>query len=133
MASVSDLDRVLARFEDERQARCRKAAVLKQKRDNVLVYLELLAIPPTQLNTNAAKRRAQHILFPIKDYSLELFVLCALATNQRTLARVKWTRDEVTAVLRWWDQAEQPLTELKAIWQSLEISIQCTKMRLICC
>ena len=95
MALVSDLDRVLARFEDKRQARCRKAAVLKQKRDNVLVYLELLAIPPTQLNTNAAKRRAQHILFLIKDYSLELFVLYALTTNQRTLTRVKWTRDKV--------------------------------------
>jgi hypothetical protein len=97
MEHQSDLEKVLERLEDERKALLRRSVILDRKRENITRYLELLVVGPAY--GNAAKRRAQNMLRPIQKLSIELFVLCALATTQQLLGTVKWTRDEIDAVL----------------------------------
>lgn len=113
MESKSELEKVIRHLEHERKALLRTSFVLARKRDNITRYLEILAVRPA--HGNAAKRRAQNMLGPIKERSVDLFVLCALATTQQILGTVKWMRDEIDAVLQWWEKEEQPLASLRSI------------------
>lgn len=117
MESKSELEKVIRHLEHERKALLRTSFVLARKRDNVTRYLEILAVRPA--HGNAAKRRAQNMLGPIKERSVDLFVLCALATTQQMLGTVKWMRDEIDAVLQWWEKEEQPLASLRSIRRQL--------------
>lgn len=112
----TDLDKVIHRLETERLLLLRSNVVLQQKRNNIVKYLELLHTSATQLGSNTTKKRAKIIVFHLKEHSLELFVLCALATNQQMLGTVRWTQDELDVVMQWWDLAEQPLAGLHRIW-----------------
>lgn len=115
---TAELKKVIQRLEHERKSLLRTPFVLSRKRDNVVNYLEILALPRPR--NNRPKSRAQQALRHLKECSIDLFVLCALSTNQRALGTVKWTREEINAVLQWWAQAEKPLASLQIIRRSIK-------------
>jgi hypothetical protein len=124
MDTQSELEKFIKCLEDERKALYRTTVVLGRKRDNISKYIELLEMEPT--HNNAPKRRAQIMLGPIREHSEDLFILCALATNQRMIGTVKWDRFKIDTVIQWWDRADKPLTALQHVQRTREgIRVYC--------
>ncbi|KPM42345.1 hypothetical protein AK830_g4189 [Neonectria ditissima] len=59
----------------------------------------------TQIHRNPGKRRAATILTDLWTHAQEVFVLCALATNQTGLGALK-TIDYIAVVGAWWEARE---------------------------
>lgn len=121
MASVPPeeaLAKVIQCLEEQLLALTRSPQVLSQQPSNIQKYIDIIAAEG-KIQSNAPKKRARDILRAAKAHSTELFVLCAVATNQHILGTVKWGRNEIFEVCGWWDKIITPteIESLQKIWQ----------------
>lgn len=121
MASASTeeaLSRVIQCLEEQLRALTRSPQVLSQQPSNMQKYIDIATTEGT-IQNNAPRKRARDILRAVKAHSMELFVLCAVATNQNILGTVKWGRKEIFEVCGWWDKIVTPteIEILQRIWQ----------------
>ena len=69
---------------------------------------KLIAEPPEFLKQNHSKKRANNILNDIKNcISIEVYILCALATNHSALGASK-LGDYVSKIGIWWEGVHHP-------------------------
>lgn len=115
---ASPLTDLISHLEREARALLRSPQILSQSPSNINRYLE---ITTAETQNNGPKKRAQDVLREVKNHSTELFVLCALATNQKMLGTVKWTRDEILRLCAWWDNLDKPIDILQGFWHGGEI------------
>lgn len=119
---ASALEEVIQCLEEEVRALNRSPRVLSQSPENIKKCLEIVAAEGL-ISANGPKKRSQDVLRVVKGYSPELFVLCALATNQKILGKVKWTRTEIMALCKWWDEIEKPMDILQEYWKDISHGI----------